>query len=75
MALVGNCMDCGGPLTRARHLRCENRQEKIPGQSRAVRRQRGRAIAAAHAGLTDWRSEHANEDRPSPETFAPIEKA
>jgi hypothetical protein len=75
MALVGNCMDCGGPLTRARHLRCENCQEKIPGQSRAVRRQRGRAIAAAHAGLTDWRSEHANEDRPSPEAFAPIEKA
>jgi hypothetical protein len=72
MALVGTCVDCGGPLTRPRHVRCKNCQEKIPGQTRAVRRERGRAIAAAHGGLAEWRAEHADRDRPPPEAFAPI---
>jgi CRISPR-associated endonuclease Cas1 len=72
MALVGTCVDCGGPLTRPRNLRCETCQEQTPGQSRAVRRQRGRAIAAARADLAEWRAEHPQDERPSAETFAPI---
>jgi hypothetical protein len=34
----------------------------------------GPAIAAVHAALTEWRSEHTNNDRPSPEAFAPIQE-
>ena len=73
-ALVGTCTDCGRPLTRPRDLRCDRCRENIPGQSRAVRRRRGRAIAAAHAGLSDWRAEHGSS-RPPPEAFAPIRKS
>jgi hypothetical protein len=72
IALLGTCVDCGGPLTRPRHLRCENCMEQTPGHSRAVRRERGRAIAAAQAGLAEWRDEHANEDGPSREAFVSI---
>jgi hypothetical protein len=75
MALLGTCVGCGGPLARARHLRCETCQEQTPGQSRAVRRQRGRAIAAAHTALAEWRTAHAGEERPSPDAFAPIRDA
>jgi CRISPR-associated endonuclease Cas1 len=71
-ALVGTCLDCGGPLTRPRHLRCENCWEKTPSQSRAVRRQRGRAIAVAHEGIREWRTEHTDDERRAPETFVQI---
>jgi len=70
--LVGGCVDCGAPLTRPRHLRCERCLEQTPGQSRAVRRRRGRAIAAAQADLAQWRSEHLGEERAPTEAFAPI---
>jgi hypothetical protein len=63
---------CGGPLTRPRHVRCEACWAKTPAQSREVRRRRGRAIAAAVAGVHDWRSEHPGEARPPAEAFAPI---
>lgn len=37
-----------------------------------MRRRRGRAIAAANAGLAEWRAKHPGEHRRSPEAFAPI---
>jgi hypothetical protein len=70
-ALFGTCVDCGGPLTRPRHVRCEACWTKTPAQSSEVRR-RGRAIAAAVAGVHDWRAGHPDEARPPPEAFAPI---
>jgi CRISPR-associated protein Cas1 len=70
--LFARCVDCGGPLTRPRHVRCEACWAKTPAQSAEVRRRRGRAIAAAVAGVHDWRAEHGDARRPSPEAFAPI---
>jgi CRISPR-associated endonuclease Cas1 len=70
--LFATCVDCGGPLTRPRHVRCEACWSKTPAQSSEVRRRRGRAIAAAVAGLHDWKAEHGDAKRPSPEAFAPI---
>jgi hypothetical protein len=71
-ALFGTCVDCGGPLTRPRHVRCEACWAKTPAQSRDVRRRRGQAIAAAVAGVRDWRAEHPDSKRPRAEAFAPI---
>jgi hypothetical protein len=70
--LDGTCVDCGGPLTRPRHLRCDRCLEQTPGQSREVRRRRGQAIAAAQAGLADWRIGQLGEERLPPEGFNPI---
>jgi len=70
--LFATCIDCGGPLTRPRHVRCEACWSKTPTQSREVRRRRGRAIAASVAGVHDWRTEHPNSERPPAEAFAPI---
>jgi hypothetical protein len=70
--LVGTCVECGGPLTRPRHLRCERCLEQAPGQSREVRRRRGRAIAAAQADLALWRAEHLGEESPPSYAFALI---
>lgn len=71
-ALDGTCVDCGGPLKRPRHLRCEQCLEQTPGQSRDLRRRRGRAIAAAQAGLVQWRADHPVGERPPAEAFAVI---
>ncbi len=70
-AAMARCLDCGGPLTRARHVRCESCWERQPGQSREARRRRGRSIAMARSELDAWRAEHphANAD---PRHFAPI---
>jgi len=71
-ALFATCVDCGGPLTRPRHVRCEACWAKTPAQSREVRRRRGRAIAAGVAGVRDWRAEHPDSPRPPAEAFASI---
>ncbi|HLN06463.1 MAG TPA: CRISPR-associated endonuclease Cas1 [Acidimicrobiales bacterium] len=56
--VLATCVDCGGPLTRSRHLRCPSCWESTPTQSREVRRRRGRAIAAARSAQEAWRAEH-----------------
>ena len=68
---MARCLDCGGVLTRPRHVRCEACCEHQPGQSRDARRRRGRSIAVARSELDAWRAEHphANAD---PVHFAPI---
>jgi CRISP-associated protein Cas1 len=71
-ALLATCIDCGGALTRPRHLRCEQCWERTPAQSRDVRRRRGQAIAAGIAGVHDWRAANPCESRPPAEAFAPI---
>ncbi|MDA8310237.1 MAG: CRISPR-associated endonuclease Cas1 [Actinomycetota bacterium] len=70
-AAMARCLDCGGALTRPRHVRCEACWERQPGQSREARRRRGRSIAMARSELDAWRAEHphANAD---PSHFAPI---
>ncbi len=55
---LATCVDCGGLLTRSRHLRCPSCWEKTPGQAREARRRRGRAIASARASQEAWRAEH-----------------
>jgi len=55
---LAGCVDCGAPLTRPRHLRCDACWEKAPGQSTDARRRRGRAIAVARASQEAWRAEH-----------------
>jgi hypothetical protein len=70
--LFATCVDCGGPLTRPRHVRCEACWSKTPAQSAEVRRRRGRAIAVVVAGVHDWKAEHPDAARPSAEVFAPI---
>jgi hypothetical protein len=72
--LFATCVECGGPLTRPGHVRCEACWAKTPAQSAEVRRRRGRAIAAAVHGVRDWEAEHPDTARPSPESFAPIRK-
>jgi hypothetical protein len=59
-------------VANATHSRCEACWAKMPAQSREVRRRRGRAIAAAVAGVHDWRAEHPDSHRPPAEAFAPI---
>ena len=69
---MARCLDCGGVLTRPRHVRCETCWERQGGsQSREARRRRGRSIAMARSELDAWRAEHphANAD---PAHFAPI---
>ncbi len=72
---LARCLTCGGPLTRPRHVRCEQCWERQGGaQSRDARRRRGRSIASARSELDAWRAEHphANAD---PAAFAPIRAA
>ena len=60
----GSCVDCGAPVTRPRHLRCEHCWENTPNQSRDVRRRRGRAIAAARAELEQWKRNNPDAETP-----------
>ena len=55
---LATCIDCGGPLTRSRHLRCPACMEQTPGQAREARRRRGQAIASARIAQEAWRAEH-----------------
>jgi CRISPR-associated protein Cas1 len=73
-ALFATCIDCGGPLTRPRHVRCEQCWAKTPAQSREIRRSRGRAIAAAVAGVHDWRGKNPNSEHPPAEAFGSIRR-
>ncbi|MDA8314744.1 MAG: CRISPR-associated endonuclease Cas1 [Actinomycetota bacterium] len=68
---LARCLDCGGPLTRPRHVRCETCWERQPGQSREARRRRGRSIAMARSELDAWRAEHPHA-KARPEDFAAI---
>ncbi|MHB1853001.1 MAG: CRISPR-associated endonuclease Cas1, partial [Acidimicrobiales bacterium] len=69
---LARCLDCGGPLTRTRHVRCEACWERQGGaQSRDARRRRGRSIAMARSELEQWRAEHPHATA-RPEHFAPI---
>ncbi|MGA8726294.1 MAG: CRISPR-associated endonuclease Cas1, partial [Acidimicrobiales bacterium] len=52
------CVDCGGPLDRASHLRCSRCWERQPGQSKETRQRRGRAIGEARAAQERWRREN-----------------
>ena len=63
-AAMARCLDCGDPLSRPRHVRCESCWEHQPGQSREARRRRGRSIAMARSELERWKAEHphANAD-------------
>ncbi len=70
-AAMARCLDCGGPLTRPRHVRCESCWDRQPGQSREARRRRGRSIAMARSELDAWRAEHPHA-RARPEDFAAI---
>jgi len=65
------CIDCGGPLERSRHVRCPACWERQPGQSREVRRRRGRSIAMARSELEQWKAEHPHAVA-DPADFAPI---
>jgi CRISPR-associated protein Cas1 len=58
------CIDCGAPVARPRHLRCEQCWEATSGQARETRRRRGRAIAAQRAELEQWRRDHPGADTP-----------
>ena len=69
---LARCLDCGGPLTRPRHVRCEACWERQGGaQSREARRRRGRSIAMARSELDAWRAEHPHA-KARPEDFAAI---
>jgi hypothetical protein len=63
-----SCVDCGGPLSRARHLRCEACWEKQPGQSEDVRQRRGLAIAEARSAQERWRRDNPGA-RTNPEVY------
>jgi hypothetical protein len=58
-----SCVDCGGRLERARHLRCRACWENQPGQSDDVRQRRGQAIAESRSAQERWR-----RDNPDAET-------
>ncbi len=68
---MARCLDCGGVLTRPRHIRCEACWERQPGQSREARRRRGRSIAMARSELDAWRAEHPHATA-DPAHFASI---
>ncbi len=69
---MARCLDCGGVLTRPRHVRCEACWEPQGGaQSREARRRRGRSIAMARSELDAWRAEHPHAHA-DPSQFAPI---
>ena len=69
---LARCLDCGGPLTRPRHVRCEACWERQGGaQSREARRRRGRSIAMARSELEHWRAEHPHASA-RPEDFEAI---
>ena len=54
------CPDCGGPVTNARHVRCEVCIAATPAQGPEIRGRRGAAIAARKRVLAEW--EKANPD-------------
>jgi CRISPR-associated endonuclease Cas1 len=49
-----NCPECGGQVSNARHVRCEECIAKDPSQAPAIRANRGRAIAARKRALREW---------------------
>jgi hypothetical protein len=57
LPLGKNCVDCGKPLARLRHVRCPDCWEAPPGQDVETRERRGRAIAATRAKLEAWRDD------------------
>jgi CRISPR-associated endonuclease Cas1 len=54
------CLDCGGRIFNARHVRCADCIAKDPRQSDDVRSRRGRAISSRKRALIGW--ERANPD-------------
>lgn len=68
---LATCVDCGGVLTRSRHVRCPACWEHQPAQSRGARRRRGIAIAGARSDLERWKAEHPQAVA-HPEEFAAI---
>jgi CRISPR-associated endonuclease Cas1 len=49
-----SCPDCGGPVTDARHIRCDACIAADPRQTPEVRSRRGKAIAARKRALREW---------------------
>ncbi|MDA8380332.1 MAG: CRISPR-associated endonuclease Cas1 [Actinomycetota bacterium] len=70
-SLFATCVDCGGPLTRSRNVRCPACWENQPAQSRDARKRRGRSIAMARSELERWKADHPHAKH-RPEDFAAI---
>jgi hypothetical protein len=54
------CLDCGGRVFNARHVRCADCIVADPRQTDDVRSRRGRAISSRKRALVEW--ERANPD-------------
>jgi CRISPR-associated endonuclease Cas1 len=48
------CLDCGGRVFNARHVRCTDCIDLDPSQSEDVRSRRGRAISSRKRALVEW---------------------
>jgi CRISPR-associated protein Cas1 len=59
--LFASCLRCGGPLSRSRHLYCDQCQDTTPSHARDTRRRRGQSIALQRTNLERWRAEHPDE--------------
>ncbi len=68
---LARCVDCGAELARTSHVRCPACWERQPGQSRDVRRRRGRSIAMARSELEQWKADHPHA-KARPEDFAAV---
>jgi len=56
------CIDCGGSLASAKHLRCPACWDMQPNQSKGVRQRRGQAIARVRSAQERWRRENPDAD-------------
>jgi hypothetical protein len=56
--LFATCVDCGGPLSRSRNLRCPACWSTQPAPSREAKRRRGRSIVMARSELERSKLEH-----------------
>jgi CRISPR-associated endonuclease Cas1 len=63
-----NCVECGGPLSRTRHVRCPQCWESQFDQGIEMRKRRGKAIAVAKGKEREWKEGHSGERR-NPEEY------
>jgi CRISPR-associated endonuclease Cas1 len=61
--LTRNCVECGGPLSRTRHVRCPQCWESQFDQGINLRKRRGQAIAVAKGKEREWKEGHPGEKR------------